>query len=68
MPFFNYGGAIADNSEIANKLNEHLQNQATLTKVSHIQYRESIERIENVLPVSISKVNMVLKLPETADA
>ena len=68
MPFFNYGGAIADNDEIANKLNEHLQTQATLMNVSHIQYRESVERKDNVLSVSTNKVNMVLQLPETAEA
>lgn len=68
MPFFNYGGVIADTSEIANQLNQHLQNQAEINKVSHIQYRESVERVEHALPVSTSKVNMILQLPETPDA
>ena len=68
MPFFNYGGVIADNAEITTTLNNYLQTQAEKTKVSHIQYRESIERIENVLPVSTSKVNMVLQLPDSAEA
>lgn len=68
MPFFNYGGVIADNLEIMAMLNNYLQAQAEKTKVSHIQYRESIERIENVLPVSTSKVNMVLQLPDSAEA
>jgi FemAB-related protein (PEP-CTERM system-associated) len=45
-----------------------LQNHAEQNQVSHIQYRESFERTENKLPVSTSKVNMILKLPETADA
>ena len=68
MPFFNYGGVIADNLEVTATLNNYLQAQAEKTKVSHIQYRESIERIENVLPVSTSKVNMVLQLPDSAEA
>ena len=68
MPFFNYGGALADDNNIVNKLNEHLQAQAALLNVSHIQYRESVERTDNVLPVSTSKVNMILQLPETAEA
>jgi len=68
MPFFNYGGVIADNSEITHKLNEHLQHQADKNKVSHIQYRESVERSLNVLPVSTNKVNMILQLPETPEA
>jgi serine/alanine adding enzyme len=68
MPFFNYGGVIADSSKIAHKLSEYLQWQAKKSKVSHIQYREYIERTENKLPVSVSKVNMILQLPKSADA
>lgn len=67
MPYFNYGGVLADNDEIAQQLNEYLQQQAIKHNVSHIQYRESAERSENVLPASTSKVNMILQLPETAE-
>jgi len=68
MPFFNYGGALTDNHEITLLLNKHLEQQGVINKVSHIQYREQVERIDNTLPVSTSKVNMILQLPESADA
>lgn len=68
MPFFNYGGVLADTQDVATQLNEYLQQQAENNKVSHIQYRESVERTEGELPVSTSKVNMVLTLPDTAEA
>ena len=68
MPFFNYGGVLADNNETANALNNHLQIQTEKIQVSHIQYRESVERTENKLAVSTSKVNMILELPESAEA
>jgi FemAB-related protein (PEP-CTERM system-associated) len=68
MPFFNYGGALTDNQDVATQLNAHLQQQAEKINVSHIQYRESVERKENLLPVSTNKVNMVLTLPDSAEA
>jgi len=68
MPFFNYGGVLADNDEIAAKLNNFLQEQAEKYKVSHIQYREQVERTVNLLPVSKDKVNMILTLPDTQEA
>ncbi len=68
MPYFNYGGVLADNDDIANQLNQCLQQQADKNKVSHIQYRESVERVGDVLSVSTNKVNMILQLPESADA
>jgi FemAB-related protein (PEP-CTERM system-associated) len=68
MPFFNYGGVLADSQEVATQLNEHLQHQAEKNNVNHVQYRESLERSEELLPVSTSKVNMVLTLPESAEA
>ncbi len=68
MPFFNYGGVLADSQEISECLNTRLQEQASDNQVSHIQYRESSERLQNLLPVSTSKVNMILQLPETPEA
>jgi len=68
MPFFNYGGVLADNEQISNQLNCYLQIQAEKCKVSHIQYREQLERTENLLPVSIEKVNMILTLPDSQEA
>jgi serine/alanine adding enzyme len=68
MPYFNYGGVLADNQLVADLLNNELQNVAKKQQVSHIQYREQIERVGSGLAVSTDKVNMVLRLPESADA
>jgi len=68
MPFFNYGGVIADNSAIATQLNDRLQMQAAENKVSHVQYREKAARIDSELIAVTDKVNMVLELPESPDA
>jgi len=66
MPFFNYGGVLADNKEITQLLQNNLEGLAADLNVSHVQYRESVERQENILAVSTTKVNMILDLPETA--
>lgn len=68
MPYFNYGGVLADNNDIAIALNEHLQKIAEELNVSHIQYRELDERDNCKLAVSQSKVNMILQLPESPEA
>jgi serine/alanine adding enzyme len=68
MPFFNYGGVLADNQEITDSLNARLQQQGSESSVSHIQYREQKERKNSAIAVSTDKVNMVLTLPESADA
>ncbi|WP_085300409.1 FemAB family XrtA/PEP-CTERM system-associated protein [Cognaticolwellia mytili] len=68
MPFFNYGGVLADNQDIADSLNAHLQQQASDNNVSHVQYREKTERINSTIAVTTDKVNMVLALPESAEA
>ena len=65
MPYFNAGGAIANNLSIEQKLiqtaNEHAQNIGT----DHIEYRDNIAR--EGLPVRTEKVNMILSLPDTHD-
>jgi len=68
MPYFNYGGALADNPQIIELLNEQLQQLAQQRQVSHIQYREQAPRSDSALKVSTDKVNMILALPESADA
>jgi len=67
MPYFNYGGALADSAEIESALNAALEQKATELQVSHIQSRESKERNGSSLPVSTLKVNMILALPETPE-
>jgi len=66
MPYFNYGGAIADNPAIEQKLITTANEQAKSLGVSHCEYRDDIPR--EGLPARTDKVNMILRLPNTADA
>jgi len=61
MPYFNYGGAIADHPEIENMLMTAAAELASKLNVTHIEFRDDISR-ENY-PVRTDKVNMVLSLP-----
>jgi len=65
MPYFNYGGAIADSLSIENKLICKASSYAKKLGVSHVEYRDNIPR--DKLPVRAEKVNMILDLPETHD-
>lgn len=61
MPYFNYGGAIADHPSIEQRLMETASEQAASLRASHVEYRDDIPR--NGMPVRTEKVNMVLPLP-----
>ncbi|MCK5396125.1 MAG: FemAB family PEP-CTERM system-associated protein [Gammaproteobacteria bacterium] len=63
MPYFNYGGAIANNLSIEQKLMHAANIHAEKLGINHIEYRDDIER--EGLPVSTEKVNMILSLPAT---
>ena len=66
MPYFNYGGAVADNNEIEQLLIEHAINDVTKTHGStHIEFRDTRPR-SSAMPVRTDKVAMILELPETA--
>jgi FemAB-related protein (PEP-CTERM system-associated) len=66
MPYFNYGGAVADHPLIEDKLMQAANEYARHTGVSHIEYRDGIPR--NDLPARTEKVNMVLSLPRDPDS
>ncbi len=66
MPYFNYGGAIADHPEIEQLLINQANQYATTLGVSHIEYRDDIPR--EGMPVRSEKVNMLLKLPDSIEA
>ncbi|MGB7932688.1 MAG: FemAB family XrtA/PEP-CTERM system-associated protein [Gammaproteobacteria bacterium] len=66
MPYFNYGGAIADEECIEDMLMQAANEQATKLGVSHIEYRDDIPRTG--LPVRTSKVNMILPLPRDEES
>ncbi len=61
IPYFNYGGAIADHSEIEKKLLEIAAKHAKKQNISNIEYRDDILR--EGLPVKTEKINMILTLP-----
>ncbi|VAW71557.1 FIG070318: hypothetical protein [hydrothermal vent metagenome] len=65
MPYFNYGGAIADHSEIEQQLMTTANTLAEKLQVQHIEYRDDISRAN--LPVQTNKVNMILALPSDED-
>ena len=62
MPYFNYGGAIADTPEIEQQLIDTANQQAEELGLSHIEYRDDISR--SGMPVRTDKVNMILPLPD----
>jgi FemAB-related protein (PEP-CTERM system-associated) len=65
MPYFNYGGAIADHPVIEQRLMSAANEQASRLGASHVEYRDDIQRIG--LPARTEKVNMILTLPDTPD-
>jgi FemAB-related protein (PEP-CTERM system-associated) len=67
VPYFNYGGIIADNELAEKALLDHALGLAKSLGVSYLQLREQTERTHYGLPVSTDKVNMILQLPETVE-
>jgi FemAB-related protein (PEP-CTERM system-associated) len=65
VPFFNYGGSIADSSEIRAKLFNETEDLGALLGVDHIETRE-LTLVPN-WPGRTDKVAMILELPETED-
>jgi serine/alanine adding enzyme len=65
MPYFNYGGAIANNLVIEQKLMDAANNHANSIGTGHVEYRDDIVR--SSLPARTDKVNMLLSLPDTED-
>jgi serine/alanine adding enzyme len=61
MPYFNYGGAIADHPHIENKLIQHANKQAAVLGLDHIEYRDDSPKPDT--PERTDKVNMILPLP-----
>ena len=65
MPYFNYGGAIADHSLIELQLMSAANTHAEKLGISHIEYRDNIPR--KGFPTRTDKVNMILNLPAQSD-
>lgn len=66
MPYFNYGGVIADNDEIVRSLLKSANELSIELACSHIEMRFD-EVINLDLPVRIDKVTMLLDLPDDPD-
>lgn len=65
MPFFNYGGVIADSPEIAQLLLEQAAKQCQEKGINHLEVRAT--RALNEWPCRAEKVSMIRKLPATAE-
>lgn len=66
MPYFNYGGAVADSPAIEARLIGKANRLAQSLGASHVEYRDDIPRQD--LAVRTDKVNMILPLPADTDA
>lgn len=67
MPYFNYGGAIADTSDVEQSLMEHAGTMARRLGCSHIEFRDAATHRPG-WAVRTDKVGMQLVLPATVDA
>ena len=65
MPFFNYGGPLADNRTIAQKLLQSAATYARQLGLSHLEIRATSTL--NDWPTRTDKVSMVLTLPESEE-
>jgi len=66
MPFFNYGGVVADSDEVEKELLNHAEKLRKQLGCSHIEHR--LASASNCsLPVREDKVCMYLSLPTDAD-
>jgi len=66
MPYFNYGGALADSSSVEVALMKYACERAKKLGVGHIEFRDIAPRVDN-WPVRMDKVAMILEFPESAD-
>jgi FemAB-related protein (PEP-CTERM system-associated) len=64
LPFFNYGGVLADNQAIAEQLLQHAAQAAQSCGMRHLEIRSTIAM--NTWPMRTDKVSMILKLPSSS--
>lgn len=62
VPFFNYGGALADSAELAARLMEHARELAEGLGCNYVEFRDAQPR-EGNWRVRTDKVTMILDLP-----
>lgn len=66
VPWFNYGGAVAEQADIEIKLMAAVNDYAREAGVSHVEYRDNLPR--SGYAVKTDKVNMILALPDNGEA
>ena len=66
LPFFNYGGVLADSDAIAGQLFDHAAANAAEHGMHHLEIRAT--RPLNSWPARTDKVSMILRLPESEEA
>lgn len=66
VPYFNYGGVLADSGQIADELLSVAVDELKGKGISHLEIREQFEN-KFEMPVKTSKVSMWLDLPDDAD-
>ena len=62
VPFFNYGGILADNNKIRNQLSNYAEKNLAYSNAEFIEYRDCYPYPE--MPCRKDKVSMVLDLPD----
>lgn len=66
LPYFNYGGVLADSDEVADFLLAAMSGYARGQGIGSIEYRETQQRAD--YPSRTDKVAMYLELPESPEA
>lgn len=66
MPYFNYGGVLADDEVAAGALVAHAGQLAGRLGVQHVELRQTT-RLPGGLPIRDDKVTMLLELPDDPD-
>lgn len=62
IPFFNYGGAVADDADVAGALMEHARALAQVSRCRYLELRD-IQRQPGEWRIRTDKVTLVLDLP-----
>ncbi|MDU0356351.1 FemAB family PEP-CTERM system-associated protein [Paraglaciecola aquimarina] len=68
MPYFNYGGILADSDVVRDQLLEEAKRLGQEHKIDYLQIRESSDALVEQFVTKTDKVNMILALPESAEA
>lgn len=68
VPFFTYGGILADDAEVAAALARHAAAVAHERRAAHVELRHSAPVPSLGFPERLDKVSMVLRLPDSESA